>query len=113
MNETNIGSPFEPDKTDEEKNEEQELIEVKKGVREDLFEFMGPIVQLVISFELSLVNGTSSSERKELKISEIIGNSSVPRLGLMRLSALELLDKLHLCYGIRMLEVFREADLYT
>ena len=74
---------------------------------------MGPIVQLVISFELSLVNGTPSNERNELKIGEIIGNSSVPRLGLMRLAALELLDKLHLCYGVRMLEVFKEADLYT
>mgnify|MGYP000616112439 CR=1 FL=1 len=39
-----------------------------------------------------------------------------PRLGLMRLSALELLDKLQLCYGIRMLDVFKEAadsDLYS
>jgi len=78
---------------------------------------MGPIVQLVISFELSLANGTPSSERSELKIGEIIGRSgssgSAPRLGLMRLAALELLDKLHLCYSIRMLDVFREADLYT
>ena len=30
-----------------------------------------------------------------------------------KLSALELLDKLHKCYGIRMLEAFREADLYS
>ena len=31
----------------------------------------------------------------------------------MKLSSLELLDKLQLCYGLRMLEVFREADLYS
>ena len=104
---------FSAEKTDEEKAEEHELDEVKKSAREDLFQFMGPIVQLVISFELSLANGTSSCERNELKISEIVIGTTVPRLGLMRIKALELLDKLHLCYGIRMLEVFREADLYN
>ena len=31
----------------------------------------------------------------------------------MRLSSLELLDKLQICYGLPMLEVFREADLFT
>ena len=30
----------------------------------------------------------------------------------MRLAALELLHKLHLSYGLRMLEVIRDADLY-
>ena len=30
----------------------------------------------------------------------------------MRLTALELLDKLQLCYGLRMLEVLKEADLF-
>lgn len=30
-----------------------------------------------------------------------------------KLSALELLDKLHKCYGVRMLEAFKEADLYS
>ena len=30
-----------------------------------------------------------------------------------KLYALELLDKLHKCYGIRILEAFREADLYS
>jgi len=30
----------------------------------------------------------------------------------MRLAALELLDKLQLCYGIRMLEVMKEVDLF-
>jgi len=32
---------------------------------------------------------------------------------MMRLAALELLDKLQLCYGLRMLEVFKEADMFT
>ena len=40
-------------------------------------------------------------------------NSPPPRLGMTKLSALELLDKLHKCYGIRMLEAFKEADLYS
>jgi len=31
----------------------------------------------------------------------------------MRLAALELLEKLQLCYGIRILEVFKDADLFT
>ena len=30
-----------------------------------------------------------------------------------KLSALELLDKVHKCYSVRMLEAFREADLYS
>ena len=32
---------------------------------------------------------------------------------MMRLAALELVDKLQLCYGLRMLEVYRDADLYA
>ena len=31
----------------------------------------------------------------------------------MRLAALQLLDKLQACYGLRMLEIFKEADLYN
>ena len=31
----------------------------------------------------------------------------------MRLAALELIDKLQSCYGLRMLEVFRDADLFS
>jgi len=31
----------------------------------------------------------------------------------MRLSALEILDKMQLCYGLRMLEVFKEADIFS
>ena len=38
-----------------------------------IFQFVTPIIQNVIAFELSLKNGTPSSE-KELKITEIIGN---------------------------------------
>ena len=38
---------------------------------------------------------------------------AAPKLGMTKLSALELLEKLHKCYGIRMLEAFREADLYS
>lgn len=32
---------------------------------------------------------------------------------MMRLRALELLEKLYKCYGVRMLYIYREADLYT
>ena len=72
---------------------------------------MGQIVQLVIQFELSIVKEV---ERGELcMISEIGVGGSFPRLGLMRLAALELLEKLHGCYGLRILDVYREADLYT
>ena len=75
---------------------------------------MGPIVQLVISFELSLENGTAITDCNEVKISDLLGGvGSRPRLGMMRLSALELLEKLHTCYGIKMLDIYREADLYT
>ena len=31
----------------------------------------------------------------------------------MRLAALELLEALHKYYGVRMLDVYREADIYT
>ena len=34
-------------------------------------------------------------------------------MGMTKLSALELLDKVHKCYSVRMLEAFREADLYS
>ena len=47
-------------------------------------------------------------------ISEIAyEGGSFPKLGLMRLAALELLDMLQMHYGIRMLDIYREADLYT
>ena len=104
---------FSPDK---DKGDDNELQELKKSAREEIFQFVSPIIQNVIVFELSLKNGTPSTE-KELKITEIIHSQreggAAPRLGLMRLSSLELLDKLQLCYGLRMLEVFKEADLFT
>ena len=56
-----------------------------------------------------------STERGEIcLISEIaFKGGSFPKLGLMRLAALELLDMLHTFYGLRMLDVYREADLYN
>ena len=39
---------FAPEKTDAEKAEEREFSEIKKSAREELFQFMGTIVQLVI-----------------------------------------------------------------
>ena len=79
---------------------------------------MSDIVQLVIPFELSLISGPASCETTtELDIETIIGKlgstSGLPRLGMMRLSVLELLDKLQSCYGLRMLELFKEADLFN
>lgn len=47
---------FAPEKTDEEKASEKELAGTRRTAQEDLFEFMGPIVQLVIAYEISLVN---------------------------------------------------------
>ena len=38
---------------------------------------------------------------------------AAPKLGMTKLSALELLNKLNKCYGIRMLETFKEADLFA
>jgi len=55
---------------------------------------MSQIVQLVIAFDLAITPAGTSSANKELKFTEIIGVNSVTRLGLMRLTALELLDKL-------------------
>ena len=87
---------------------------MKEIVKGELFPVMSDIVQLVITFELTISDGVPSTER-ELKISEIIWREDklVPRLGLVRLSALELLDKLQLSYGLRMLEKFKDEDLYS
>ena len=59
---------FSPDK---DKGDDNELQELKKSAREEIFQFVSPIIQNVIVFELSLKNGTPSTE-KELKITEII-----------------------------------------
>lgn len=77
------------------KTEEQELQETKNTVKEELFQFMSDIVQLVISFELTISEGIPSTERS-LTISEIVyrKDNTAPRLGLARLAAIELLDKL-------------------
>ena len=58
-----------------------------------------------ISRELSFTDETISGTN----ISDFANRH---RLGLMRLSAIELLDKLQLSYGIRMLDVIKEADLF-
>ncbi len=89
-------------------------MEVKKGAKENLFSYMSDIVQLVISFDFQVTVGVSSNE-KELKFSQIVdaARTDKPRLGLMKLAALELIDKLQNCYGLRMLEVFRDADIFS
>lgn len=103
---------FNPEKTDAEKAREDELAEARKCAQEDLFQFMSPIVSLVIQFELSLAD--PGIESGGLTMISVIGHGSgAPRLGLMRLAALELLDKLQKSYGLRMLCVYKEADLFT
>lgn len=99
---------------DSKKTEEKELQEMKNSVKEELFQFMSEIVQLVIAFDFSITSSVSSSD-KELTFAEILGAQSrdLPRFGMMRMSALEVIDKLHMCYGLRMLEVFKEADLFS
>ena len=54
---------FSPNKEASSKNEEQELADVKKSVKEDLFQFMSTIVQVVIAFELSA--GSAATEPEE------------------------------------------------
>ena len=99
---------------DASKSDEHELQEVKKSVKEDLFKLMSDIVQLVISFDFQVTSGLSTTD-KELSFAKIIGSErqDLPRLGMKRLAALELIEKLQTCYGLRMLEVFKEADLFS
>ena len=85
------------------KNDEQELQDIKLNAKESCLTVMSEIVTQVIKPILSNDKAATSSS-----ISEI---SARPRLGLMRLSALELLDKLQMCYGIRILDVIKEAEL--
>ena len=68
------------------KNDEQELQDIKLNAKESCLTVMSEIVTQVIKPILSNDKAATSSS-----ISEI---SARPRLGLMRLSALELLDKL-------------------
>ena len=70
----------------------------------------------MIAFELSIASDDSNtaSDVEACTIAAVMGQSQkTKRLGLMRLAALELLDKLQLCYGLRILEVFKEVDLFT
>lgn len=70
------------------------------------------IVNEVVSFDLRLIE---AEQRGELTFDKIIGNRYTPRprVGMAKLTALELLNKLLKCYGIKMLETFKEADLYS
>ena len=63
---------------------------------------MKEIISRELTFAHETIQGTN--------ISDFVNR---PRLGLMRLSAIELLDKLQLSYGIRMLDVIKEADLFA
>lgn len=77
--------------------EEKELQEAKRRVKDDLFQFMSTVVQLVISFELSVVSSVAASEgaADACTIAAVMQHSQkTRRLGMMRLAALELLDKL-------------------
>lgn len=107
-------SAFSSNKDAASKSDEQELAEAKKTIKEELFGFMSDVVQSVIAFEFSASSGVSTTD-KELTFTQILGSlgRDLPRLGRMRLSALELVDKLQTCYGLRMLEVFKEADLFS
>ena len=71
-NSVSSAGPFSPNK-ETSKSDEHELQEIKTSARDDIFQFVSPIIQNVIVFELSLTNGTPSTE-KELKITEIIGS---------------------------------------
>ena len=53
--------------------------------------------------------------RTNLSFKQVIGNRTAPRprLGMAKLTALELLNKLLKCYGVKMLEIYKEADLYS
>ena len=73
---------------------------------------MSTIVQLVISFDLAVIDENATTTT-DMSFSAVMTKTRTLRLGLMRLSEIELLDKLQLCYGLRMLEVFREADLFS
>lgn len=67
----------------------------------------------MIAFELSVGSSSSEGTADACTIVAVMRQSQKPhRLGLMRLAALELLYKLQLCYGVRMLEVIKEADLF-
>lgn len=87
------------------KDDEQELQQLKVKARESCFGFASQIVKEVISRELTFTDQTITG-------TNISDFANRPRLGLMRLSAIELLDKLQLSYGIRMLDVIKEADLF-
>ena len=88
-------SAFNSNKDTASKNDEQELIEAKKTIKEELFSFFSDVVQSVIAFEFSASSGLSTTD-KELTFAEIVGSlgRDLPRLGKMRLSALELVDKM-------------------
>ena len=70
------------------------------------------IVSEVVSFDLRLIQ---TEQRGELTFDRVIGSRQAPRprLGMAKLTALELLNKLLKCYGVKMLETFKEADLYS
>ena len=70
------------------------------------------IVNEVVSFDLRLI---STEPRANLSFEQVIGNRTAPRprLGMAKLTALELLNKLLKCYGVKMLEIYKEADLYS
>ena len=96
------------------KTDEQDLLEAKNSIKEEFFTFLSDVVQSVIAFEFSASSGVSTTD-KQLNFTQILGAESrdLPRLGRMRLAALELVEKLQTSYGLRMLEVFKDADLFS
>ena len=101
------------------KHDEQELVEFKKSVKAEMFVFMREVVQLVLAFEFQTMPEMPdvASGDRDMSITAVVGQNrktgSPKKLGMMRLGALELIDKLNSCYGLPMLEVFKEADLFT
>lgn len=54
---------------------------------------MSTITQVVISFDLAVIDGGKKTAA-DMSFSAVMGQTRTLRLGLMRLTALELLDKL-------------------
>lgn len=74
---------------------------------------MKTVVTEVIAFDLNHLEGLSFADLKTVTVRQLLSEESRPRLGLFRLAELELLDKLQACYGIRILETYKETELIT
>ena len=95
--------------------------ELQKQSRDDLFQFLSLIIQAEISLDLS--NATDQFETLiPLLDTELTSTNTVVqvaklsqsnRLGNMRLVSIELLEKAMHFFGIKMLKVYEDAELYS